>query len=182
MQTELMPPETPAGSLSRVAGVMCLVAAIQWISRTQKTSTLSTSEASLRCDGRGFQGEPSSTVSEAFCLPEYGHPCIQVFEDNKGAIQKAVHPVANSNSKHVDARHHFLRERVEKGGFQFMHGEPEYEHADFLTKTLSASTGSSPRILVFFSCTIFEWLMCRFVCTILEGLITRFFVLFLLRV
>ena len=40
------------------AAVMCGDASIQWISRMQKTSTLSTSEAGVRCDGRGFQGGP----------------------------------------------------------------------------------------------------------------------------
>ena len=38
------------------------------------------------------------------------------FEDNKGAIQM-VNPVTNSNSKHIDVRHDFLREYVEKGEF-----------------------------------------------------------------
>ena len=45
--------------------VLCGGAAIQWISRKQKTSTVSTSEARIRCDGRGFQGGPFSTVRVA---------------------------------------------------------------------------------------------------------------------
>ena len=39
-------------------------------------------------------------------------PCIPLFEENEGAIQIAKHPISNSNSKHIDVRHHFLREFV----------------------------------------------------------------------
>ncbi|CAB1098582.1 unnamed protein product [Ectocarpus sp. CCAP 1310/34] len=47
-----------------------------------------------------------------FMLPEAGMPCIPVFEDNQGAIQLAQNPISNSNSKHIDLRHHFIRELV----------------------------------------------------------------------
>ena len=43
-------------------------------------------------------------------LPEVGIPCIPVFEGNEGAVQFAQNPITNSNSKHIDVRHHFLRE------------------------------------------------------------------------
>ena len=39
-------------------------------------------------------------------------PYFLVFEDNQGVVQLAQNPVTNSNSKHVDARHTFLRERI----------------------------------------------------------------------
>ena len=42
-------------------------------------------------------------------LPAAGMPCIPVFEDNEGAVQLAQSPITNSNSKHIDVRHHFLR-------------------------------------------------------------------------
>ena len=58
-----------------------------------------------------------------FLLPDFGDPCIQVFEDNKGATQMAVNHVTNSNSKHIDVRHHFLREHVETGEFDISHVE-----------------------------------------------------------
>ena len=42
-------------------------------------------------------------------------PCFPVFEDNQGALQLSKNPVSNSNSKHIDVRHHFLRELVRQG-------------------------------------------------------------------
>ena len=43
-------------------------------------------------------------------LPGLGSACITVFEDNKGARHLAHSPLCASNSKHIDIRHHFLRE------------------------------------------------------------------------
>ena len=34
----------------------------------------------------------------------------RVLEDNAGAIALADNPISSSNSKHIDARHHFLRD------------------------------------------------------------------------
>ena len=71
-----------------------------------------------------------------FMLPRVGMPCIPLFEDNEGAIQMAKHPISNSNSKHIDVRHHFLRELVEKKEVEIIHVASQYQHADFLTKAL----------------------------------------------
>lgn len=40
--------------------------------------------------------------------------CIPLYEDNEGAIQIAKHPISNSNLKHIDVRHYFLGELVER--------------------------------------------------------------------
>ena len=63
-------------------------------------------------------------------------PCIPLFEDNEGALQIAKHPISNSNSKHIDVRHHFLRELVERKEIEIIHVASQYQHADFLTKAL----------------------------------------------
>ena len=71
-----------------------------------------------------------------FMLPRAGMPCIPLFEDYEGAIQIAKHPISNSNSKHIDVRHHFLRELVERKEIEIIHVSSQYQHADFLTKAL----------------------------------------------
>ena len=62
--------------------------------------------------------------------------CIPLFEDHEGAIQIAKHPISNSSSKHIDVRHHFLRELVERKEIEIIHVASQYQHADFLTKAL----------------------------------------------
>ena len=47
-----------------------------------------------------------------FMLPKARMPCSAIYEDNEGAIQIAKHLISNSNSKHIDVRHHFLRDLV----------------------------------------------------------------------
>ena len=71
-----------------------------------------------------------------FMLPKARMPCIAMYEDNEGAIQIAKHPISNSNSKHIDVRHHFLRELVERKEIEIIHIASQYQHADFLTKAL----------------------------------------------
>ena len=63
-------------------------------------------------------------------------PCIAMYEDNEGAIQIAKNPISNSNSKHIDVRHHSLRELVESREIEIIHVASQYQHADFVTKAL----------------------------------------------
>ena len=44
-----------------------------------------------------------------------------VHEDNAGALHLANNPVTTPNSKHIDIRHHFIRERVANGEFRVVH-------------------------------------------------------------
>ena len=69
-------------------------------------------------------------------LPKARMPCIAMYEDNEVAIQIAKHPISNSNSKHIDVRHHFLRELVERKEIEMIDVASQYQHADFLTKAL----------------------------------------------
>ena len=53
-----------------------------------------------------------------------------------GAIHLAKNPATTPNSKHIDIRHHFVRERVANGEFKVVYVPSEEQHADFLTKPL----------------------------------------------
>ena len=70
-------------------------------------------------------------------IPGKGMPCFPVLEDNEGALQLSKNPVSNSNSKHVDVRHHFWRELVRQGDISVNHVRSEYQHAAILTKVLA---------------------------------------------
>ena len=70
-------------------------------------------------------------------LPDVGMPCIPVFEDNEGAVQLAQNTITSSNSKHIDVRHHFLREVVGRKEISVIHVPSFFQHADFLTKAIS---------------------------------------------
>ena len=109
---------------------MCGGASVCWFSRTQKCVTLSTSEAEYVA----LEGAVNKLLFLRqvwrFMLPSKVMPCFPVFEDSQSAIQYAQNPITNSNSKHIDARHHFLRELVRQRDIKVA----EFQHADILTK------------------------------------------------
>ena len=71
----------------------------------------------------------------AFLMPSLGSMSIGVYEDNKGAIDLAKNPLSSfNNKKHVDVRHHFLREMAASGDMFGQYLRSKDQHADILTK------------------------------------------------
>lgn len=56
--------------------------------------------------------------------------------DNTSAINLTKNPIQHSRTKHIDIRHHFLRDHVEKGDCVFEFVETTNQLADIFTKTL----------------------------------------------
>ena len=79
-------------------------------------------------------------------LPSKVMPCFPVFEDNQGAVQFAQNPITNSNSKHIDVRHHFLRELVRQRDIKVVQAPSKFQHADVLTKALAFDLFVPPKI------------------------------------
>ena len=64
-------------------------------------------------------------------------PCFPVFEHNQGGVQLVQNPLTNSNSKHIDVRHHFLRELVRQRDIKVVQVSSEFQHAGILAKALA---------------------------------------------
>ena len=62
-------------------------------------------------------------------------PCI-VYEDNRACIKVAENATAMRRSKHIDIRHHFLREHVENGTIVIKPVATKDQLADIMTKIL----------------------------------------------
>ena len=118
--------------------IMCGGACVCWFSRTQKCVTLSTSEAEYVAHGDAVKKFLFLRQVWRFMSPGKGMPCFSIFEDNQGAVQLSQNPVSNSNSMHIDVRHHVLRELVRQGDVSVSHVPSEYQHADILTKALAS--------------------------------------------
>ena len=110
--------------------------AVSCYSKTQKCVTLSTTPAEYVAMLDVAKEILFLRLVWRFMLPREGMPCVPLFEENEGAIQIAKHQISNSNSKHIDLRHHFLRELVEGKEIEIIHVASQYQHADFLTKAL----------------------------------------------
>ncbi|GJS01118.1 retrovirus-related pol polyprotein from transposon TNT 1-94 [Tanacetum coccineum] len=71
-------------------------------------------------------------------LLDYGfaYNRIPLYCDNKSAITLCCNNVQHSRSKHIDIRHHFISEQVEKGVVELYFVRTEYQLADIFTKAL----------------------------------------------
>ena len=116
--------------------VVCAGACVSFFSRTQKSVTLSSTEAEYVALAAGIKETIFLRHIWSFIFPDRDVGCTLVKEDNVGAIHLARNPATTPNSKHIDIRHHFIRERVANGEFKVVYVPSEEQHADFLTKPL----------------------------------------------
>jgi hypothetical protein len=61
---------------------------------------------------------------------------IPLLCDNESAIKLANNPVQHSRTKHIDIRHHFLRDHETKGDIALRHVSTERQLVDIFTKPL----------------------------------------------
>jgi hypothetical protein len=71
-------------------------------------------------------------------LKDYGYNMNQVplLCDNESAIKIAYSPCEYFRTKHIDIRHHFLRDHAIKGDIVISHVRTNEQLADIFTKTL----------------------------------------------
>ena len=63
-----------------------------------------------------------------------------IFEDNEGAIELGNNPRRSHNSKHIDPRHHFLKELVSEQIILVEYVPSAEQHADALIKPLPVNS------------------------------------------
>ena len=75
-------------------------------------------------------------------LCDYGlsQEYITIFCDNSSAINISKNPVQHSRTKHIDIRHHFIRELVEQNVITLSHIDTKSQLADLFTKALDFQT------------------------------------------
>jgi hypothetical protein len=59
--------------------------------------------------------------------------------DNTSAISVVKNPVFHKKMRHVERRHHFLRDLVEKGDIEMRYIDTERQLTDIFTKLLNSS-------------------------------------------
>ena len=116
--------------------VMCAGGCFSFFSRTQKSVTLSSTEEEYVAMAEGLKEAVFLHYIWNFIFPDGNVGCTTVHEDNVGALHLANNPAPTSNSKHIDIRHHLIRERVANGEFKVVHVRSDLQHAHFLTKPL----------------------------------------------
>ena len=102
----------------------------------------------VRSTGRHHQGGNFLAVRVELCFAWSRFCMHHGFEDNKGARHLAHNLVCASNSKHIDNRHHFLRELVFGGEFDVFAVGSEQQRTDLLTMALAGPVFHFPRDFV----------------------------------
>ena len=109
--------------------------AITWASKLQPTVALSSAEAEYMA--------VSAAVQDAIYLRKLFNDlgfeqreATVIHEDNQGCIALTENPVMHKRTKHIDIRHHFIRERVESGEIVLKYVATQDQLADMLTKPL----------------------------------------------
>jgi hypothetical protein len=64
---------------------------------------------------------------------------VSLMCDNTSAISVAKNPVFYKKMRHVERRHHFLRDHVEKGDIEMKYIDTERQLADIFTIPLDSS-------------------------------------------
>jgi hypothetical protein len=108
---------------------------VTWSSKKQATVALSTTEAEYMAAAMATK----EAVWLRRLLSNLGHPQTRpttIFEDNRGCIEISKNPVNHARTKHIDIRHHFVRERTLSGEIRLVYCSTEKMLADLLTKPL----------------------------------------------
>ena len=110
-------------------------AAIGWASRKQRTVAQNTTEAEYMA----MTDASNQGVWYRSFLSELGYEVnapIPLHCDNKGAVDLALNPVTGRRSKHIEIRHHVLREYSELKQISLIHMPTTEMVADGFTKSL----------------------------------------------
>lgn len=109
--------------------------AVSWYSRRQQTVALSSTEAEYM--------SMASCIQESIWLKQFGseldnslHKSVQIYCDNQSAIDLATSDGYRQRTKHIDIRHHFIREKLENGTVTVEYISTDQMAADNLTKAV----------------------------------------------
>ncbi|GJR69789.1 hypothetical protein Tco_0015854 [Tanacetum coccineum] len=105
-----------------------------WFSKKQTTLAISTTEAEYVSAKKACQ--QALWMKQALVDYDIDLDDIPILCDNKGAIDLIKKPVLHSHTKHIEIRHHFLRDNVQKGNISIEKVSFEDNISDILTKPL----------------------------------------------
>jgi hypothetical protein len=107
---------------------------VSWSSKKQTSVALSTTEAEYVVTGQCCV----QLLWMSQILRDFGYNLSKVplLCDNESAIHLANNRVEHSRTKHIDIRHHFLRDHQQRGDIDIYHISTENQLADIFTKPL----------------------------------------------
>ena len=110
-------------------------ALVSWNSKKQNSVALSTAEAEYISAGSCC----AQILWMKQQLSDYGIVLdhISIKCDNTSAIKISKNPILHSRTKHIEIRHHFIRDHILKGDVVFEFVDTKNQLADIITKPLN---------------------------------------------
>ena len=121
-----------------VSGAVLMLAkgAISWHSRMQEGTISGTSEAEYVASLEVVKEVLFLRQVQEFMEPLMRVGAVNVFEDNEGAIKLATNKHASRRTKHIDVKHHLVRNASDARKVRLAYVRSEDQHADLLTNPL----------------------------------------------
>ena len=109
---------------------------ITWQSKKQPTTALSTTEAEYM----SMSNATKELIWLRTLLNEIGFhqsDATTIYQDNMGSIDLSQNNKNHDRTKHIDIRHHFLRDHIQSGNMKSIYCKTKEMVADMLTKPLA---------------------------------------------
>jgi hypothetical protein len=114
---------------------------VSWSSQRQKTVATSTMDAEYIA---GAEAAKEAVWIRNFIndlrIPGVHIDTVPLYIDNNSALKLTRNPEFHSRSKHIDVKHHFIREKVDEGVINTQRVETRDNLADVFTKALPRPT------------------------------------------
>ena len=112
------------------------IKAISWHSRMQEVTAAGTSEAEYVALAEAIKEVLFLRQVQEFMEPLMRVDAVNVYEDNEGAIKLATNKHSSRRTKHIDVKHHLVRDACDAGKVRVVYVRSEDQHANLLTKSL----------------------------------------------
>ena len=120
-------------------------AIISCFSRIHKVSAFSTNEAEfMRMKEIEKDGLFLRRQVHALMRPDMTPYRINIFEVNEEVLKMANNRMKSHRTKHIDDRHHFIRQQAQERTINIVHAGTENQHAEILTKALDSHKVYAP--------------------------------------
>lgn len=110
--------------------------AISWESRKQRTVALSSTEAEYMAISEA--AKEAIYLKNLLCelMGKSSSSSVKLYNDNLSAQKLALNPMYHKRLKHIDIRHHFIREAVLNKNIELAYVPTDEMTADIMTKSL----------------------------------------------
>ena len=113
--------------------------AISQFSRGQRVTATATSESEYVALAEVVNEVRLLRHVKALMVSPIGYN-IRVHEHNKGAIRITENSLSSRQTRHIDVKHHMVRDAADGGIIRVEHVKSEEQHADVLTKAIYAKS------------------------------------------